>query len=489
MLYILFGRDHIGKGTVRDHLAETYGLIIIPKFTNDKHKEWKIRCLRNDYEYEDSESFKLNNENSEFNQFAYNKKLEHRISNSGVPFKLDDCYDKFVDKKKNEYKSIYSTQNAYACAKNDDYLLYRFEKPKGDDLIYEISKSYKTRRPYSAKYYIKRTHVKSAIENLSNNYILVCTSGKVIDEIEVMCKGKDVVKLIFVDGTEKSKSGYQSQWVVEPKLGSKTEQPAYYFIRNSYKFKRITNDTYLSANNKFDRDKFSIEINKQWESICNTLPLKLNAFLIRPFKPSYEDSVLKHLDTEININNLFQNALEKKVNNILENRVKFVYLSDFKEGDLLNRIKKAIAYSHIVFVDLRYHRNNCYYEYGFANGIREKYGKRVFCLIGIRDSGNETTDIEAINDGIKNVWAELEETTEEIAFDVSKFSHYKYLLRNITSNDDGSPQIDLHWVPKTNQEKSLEMELRDFYRPITVDVEMLVKENFKYEFSGTARAL
>ena len=41
MLYILFGKDNIGKKMVREHFSTAYNLIVIPKYTDDKRKNWQ----------------------------------------------------------------------------------------------------------------------------------------------------------------------------------------------------------------------------------------------------------------------------------------------------------------------------------------------------------------------------------------------------------------------------------------------------------------
>jgi len=480
MLYILFGRSQIGKREVREHLAKTYGLIIIPKFTDDKHKNWKVRSLLRDGTFSDSLT----------------------------PFKTDtftnvQLRNDFVIKQRNLEQAKLNAVDSYVCAKSDDYLKYFFAEPQSP-VVYDISKEYEG-ESYSARYYIKREHIENAINDSINNYILVCFSGKAIKEIEDIAQSKskkDVVKLIFVDGTPKRdhRSSERSKYVVEPQPlvdqsddSNKTkpeDQPAPYFLENSHKFRKITNwPCCYTGGSEIDKYAFSAMIEEQWESICRLdnkpllplLPLKMKCFLVRPFQPSKEDCDLSIGEVRVNINDLFQNALEKKVKQILTNQVEFVTLSNFPNDNLFERIKKAITSSHIIFVDLRYHRSNCYYEYGYAMALATKLRKEIFCLIGVK-SGLSAN--EAIDNSIKESWPELKDTLDKIAFDVTEYPYFKYTHGQPEADHNGRLKIEIEFMAVTNQEQNLDSLLSKFNRS-KVDINKLLLEDCECAISRT----
>ena len=419
MLYILFGKDNIGKKTVREHFSKAYNLIVIPKYTDDKRKKWQ----------------------------AY-------ISTDGMktycPFGKPVENEEGIISRQNEIREKYNDVDIHFCDANDMFLKYVFNGDVcPDDMEYEITKIYKE-GTYKVKYYIKKAHIETALNDMTNDYILVCTSGKMISEIEErakeICERENKIyepnnntrlKLIFVDGEDKKAENERkaSKWETENTRGQEERSPGEYFFNNSYKFERITN-------RKMKGGKFSDiceMLDKQWEQIH----IKENgfrcgakkAFIVRPFSPNNEDEHLTCSGMAFNINEVFEKALQKYVNDIIPD-VTWVKLEDY-DGDIVTRITKAIDDSNLIFVDLRYHRVNCYYEYGYAKALATVRSKEVIALVGATAVNTELDkDMQKqMIDELKTNLA-LSEAVANVAFDVNHLFFYTYLLMNthITRN-------------------------------------------------------
>lgn len=412
MLYILFGKDNIGKKTVREHFSTAYNLIVIPKYTDDQRKKWQA--------YISIDGKKT--------YFKFGKPVE----NEGIITRQQEIIAKF------------NNADIHFCDAHDMFLKYVFSGDVcPDDMEYEITKIYKE-GTYKVKYYIKKTHIETALQDMSNDYILVCTSGKMISEIEErakeICERENIIyepnnnarlKLIFVDGEDKKAENERkaSKWETENTRGPEERSPGEYFFNNSYKFARITNKK-LKEGRVSDICEM---LDKQWEQIhINENGFRggrKKAFIVRPFSPNKEDEHLTCSGVTYNINEVFEKALQKYVNHIIPD-IKWVKLEDY-DGDIVTRITTAIDDSNLIFVDLRYHRANCYYEYGYAKAFTTVRSKDVIALVGAVLDNTELDHMtqKQMIDDFKTNFA-LSEAITNVAFDVNHLFFYTYLLTN-----------------------------------------------------------
>ncbi len=445
MLYILFGREHIGKKTVRDFICQKYGIIIIPKFTDDKHKDWVL------YNYKDyiSQPFKL-------------------------PEQRQALYDLKSQKKSNGIKT-------YICDKHDYFLRKLPENYKGaaETYKYEITKIYNDDK-YKAKYFIKRSDIETAISTESNDYLLVCTSGAIIDsiirDIENSDKNvRDVLSIIHIEGDRKQSKTARWEYLPEFRSGSELDVPAVYLFESSHRFSgHILNIAFADENGNIHQDKFETNISRQWECITGMLPKLPKAFFVRPFRDASTDKLGE------NINDLVEEEIKFLIDKIkinINGNTKYVGSLNGGQGgieyidinemprdssiSIFDHINKAIMTSHIIIIDLRDHRLNCYYEYGYAMGVintMNNKGKSIFCLLGVEDNNNTINfdeEVKEIPEEMKEkMFGQLLHNMENNkAYDTMPFPHYKYICqKGVADNDDA--KADIIFVTESNKDEN-----------------------------------
>ena len=427
MLYIFFGKDKIGKKTVRDYIAKRFGMTIIPKFTRDTTNNWKIRYQKTPDEWVDS-VIDIKFDSSEKESVANTIKEAY----TGDP------------KLKNATKYLHRA--------DDMYLKFLQGDPKREDFLYDIKKNVGGEEKL-VKYLIRRDHIARALEDVSANYILVCASGEVIDQIMALhddllkAKGRTAiadVQLVFIDGQPRQ-SRQSSSW---------NTSPAEYFLKYSYKFLKITNYTCLKAGTEdFDETAFGQMIDRQWMSKAKMMPLQISCFVVRPFS----DPENKY---EFNVNDLCFDSLKEHILKLQTDRKKsgmqarditFENL-DGNGSTIFKQISTVISKSQLVIVDLRGHRQNCYYEYGYAQALAEVFGgtsKTVLGLLGtiIDARGSDSPDCRAISDAmnknVKDIWAGIRVEESQKAFDATQFAHYKYIGKIVNWYDRVKVDIEI----------------------------------------------
>lgn len=443
MLYILFGRDHIGKKTVRDYICKTYGIIIIPKYTDDKHKKWVLH----DYEtYTSSENYTL-------------------------PKDLIRVREKKGNK-----------SGTYICDENDFYLrwLSNTNSENIDAYCYEITKIYETDQ-YKARYYIRVEDIEVALDDKNNDYMLVCASGETIRSIERKALAMnlilaDVIAIVHIEGdgvSTKTASWKYMPTAKERKDNPKSlkmDLPAVYLFECSQKFiGKIRNTVYKTRNNCMDQSAFEQSISLQWEHITGMLPINPQVFIVRSFRSK---EVASQSD---NINDLVENAIINIMRKYDEHNVlKFNKLTTEEQestSSIYDGINRLIAQSHIVIVDLREHKNNCYYEYGYAMGLQQSYNrsKRIFCLIG-----TEKTDIKAETDIVQLQHAEAQK-----AYDILPFPHYKYICsKNYDVDEEWQARVS--FVKESNSDQDFVKDIKKLIdianKKKKVDIRFLAKK-------------
>ncbi|MCH5172346.1 MAG: hypothetical protein J1F31_05925 [Erysipelotrichales bacterium] len=426
MLYILFGKDKIGKKTVRDRLAQRFGITIIPKFTCDITNSWRLHYQKSSYLWEDSPV-----------EIKFDSDDSNHIAN-----KIKDHCNMFAI-------SPYSKYYLRRC--DDPFLKFLLSVPNEKDFLYDIKKNIGGEEK-RIQYLIKREHIRRALLTTNQNFILVCASGDVIDKIFSLQKelkdkiGNNAVaeiRQVFVDGSPRETKQNHSTW---------NSNPADYFLKNSYKFIKITNRTCLKdGSDDFDELKFNEMLDKQWINKTRMLPIKISCFVVRPF------SDVEHKGY-FNENDLCYNSLITYINNVKENisgktrEIIFERLDD-NGSNIFSQISTVINKSQLVIVDLRGHRPNCYYEYGYAQALADmlnfnygnENGKIVIGILGtIVDERSTTKYDEEINSSsiiknmdlqLKNIWTNIRSEENKKAFDTTQFAHYKYVCKIVYDYD------------------------------------------------------
>lgn len=410
MLYIFVGKDKIGKKVVRQRIASRFGCTIIPKYTQDTTNKWKIRYKTSFGEWQDIEE-------------------EIDLSSAGK-----DNLDRYIYEVAEKHNIVLKGAR-YLHRADDPFLIYLESNPKAEDFLYDIKKKVGNDEA-QIRYYIRREFIKQALENKSENYLLACMSEKVINQIEdlqadLKSKNKDVaeIKVVFIDGAPRVAKKNKTSW---------NTSPADYILNNSYKFLKITNWTCVADGSEtFDEVKFNKMIDRQWSNVTHMLPIELSCFIIRPFSDA--KNVGKY-----NVNDIFAKKMEEHILNIKKSidegsaktrNIKFEKLDE--NGDtIFAQIANTLEKSQLILVDLREHRPNCYYEYGYAQALLDvasKQGKTVIGLIGVvKDPDdhevNKDKACDDLNHQVEDIWIDLSESEKRKAFDVTQFAHYKYIL-------------------------------------------------------------
>ncbi len=409
MLYILFGRDKIGKKSVRDFIAKKYGLIIIPKFTSDERKKWTI-----------------------YNNFSENRQV------------IDPFYISEEEKFKNAVRVMSQHRDYTFCSATDESLLYRMPKEFEDETTrtgykYDIKKVYQ-HKYYIAKYYIKEEHIDTSIKN-NKDYLLVCSSGKVIEEIRDRAKvlnKENNVSIIQVIGEQHGVNS-NSRWETEDDL------PKYLF-ENLHKFSgTINNKKYYGNNGSIDRVLFEKNISHQWESITGMMPLKPKVFFVRPFSDK------KNLT---NINDSFEEEIQKQIKDLTNVDLEYLMLKESVTDNNFTAMANALEESNLIFVDLREYRPNCIYECGYARALTNFYNsKKVFTFIGI-EVENESEYCE------KKIKDDLSDFASNLAYDLTPYAYFKYV---ITKKFDASIlcwKASIEFISESTATKNFENEIK-----------------------------
>lgn len=451
MLYIFFGKDKIGKKTVRDRIAKRFGMTIIPKFTRDTMNTWKIRYRTSSNKWDDIP----------------------------IEIRLDSSNEEEVSKTiKTYYPKYPQLQNAkrYLHRADDMYLKFLQCEPKIEDFLYDIKKNVEGKEKV-VQYLIRRDHIIRALEEVSSNFILVCASGDVIDQIMALHdellkeKGSDAVagvQLVFIDGMPRE-SRQPSTW---------NTSPADYFLKNSYKFLKITNYTCVQSDtDSFDEAKFNQMIDRQWMSKARIMPTRISCFVVRPFSDAEHEG-------EFNVNDLCFDELKEHIlrtqgeirkSGMQARDITFENL-DSNGSTIFAQISTVLTKSQLVIVDLREHRQNCYYEYGYAQALADMLNRKSKTVLGLvgtvidkrRDDIAERKALcEEIDNNIKNVWADMRTEANKKAFDVTQFAHYKYIAK-ISNGYDGV-NVDIEILRPDGAEPTFEEKIESV---------------LKYKFSG-----
>lgn len=443
MLYILFGRDKIGKKTVRDFICEHYGIIIVPKFTDDSKKKW---VLNNYNGYTSPKEYTLPDQEQEI--------LEEKakLSKEGIDCRICDAKDKYL-----RWLSERARKNISAFR-------------------YEITKIYEN-NTYQAAYYIKQSHLRKAIRDIEHDYLIVCASGETINQIRQFIDEERKIstvsdlRIIHVEG--KSLRGELSErktsWKYMPSLGELNsgvmDIPAAFLFEYSHLFAgKLRNDHHFTKEGTIDRSKVESNLALQWERITGMLPLSPKAFIVRPFKAK------SALTSKNNVNDLIADKIYKLVDEWGQNSIDFVQLSNYQRNNIASifeSMDRALTESQIIIIDLREHRRNCYYEYGFAMGLHkafENHGKRIFCLIGV-ESQESNYEKLTVDEKEEMLGALLNDMEQGKAFDVILFPHYKYIVENFEDEDFNS-SINIKFIQATNQDGDFKKDFIDMISPV-----------------------
>lgn len=414
MLYILFGRDKIGKKTVKDFIIKKYGLIIIPKYTDDQRKDWVV----------------------------YNNFIEKRII----------CQQCKSDSSEfgSMLERVESNQRYKICSSTDDALLYmksNIDNRALQGYTYVISKMYNDQK-YEAKYYIKNDHIDQAIEDEKNDYLLVCSAGEVICEIKQRAESlgmMDKVCVVQIIGEQQQTNQTNIvRWNVNNFHPNQSKQPNYLY-ENQHNFLGTINNIRYVENGRINTVLFEKNISKQWEQITGMLPLEPSVFFVRPFTD----------ENKINLNDEFVKLFKEKIKQIIPNiSLKYVEL---KNDNNFDAIFNAIEDSQLILVDLDGYRHNCIYECGYARALAKfDKSKQIFTFVGIKTNLNyeNTSDKEKIESELNKC--------DTVPYDLSPHPFYKYILYSKKKEIGYGYVHKLKFIEETNAVDSLENKMKKF---------------------------
>lgn len=446
MLYIFFGKDKIGKKTVRDRIAKSFGMTIIPKFTRDTTNKWKIRYQKTSNKWDDLPG-----------EIRFDSSEKDEVSRT-----IKEAYA--------QYPKLQNTRK-YLHRADDMYLKFLQGEPKMEDFLYDIKKNVDGKEKV-VQYLIRRDHIARALEDVSANYILVCASGGVIDQIMALHdelikeKGSTAVagvQLVFIDGQPRE-SRQQSSW---------NTSPADYFLKYSYKFLKITNYTCLQTGTEiFDEVSFNRMIDKQWMNKARMMPVCISCFVVRPFSDTEHEF-------EFNVNDLCFDELTERIVSLQEDVRKsgmqardIIFESlDSNGNTIFKQISGVISESQLVLVDLRGHRQNCYYEYGYAQALAEMLGGKCKSVIGLlgtvvdgRKGGvfNNKLLCQQMDNNVKNIWTNIRAEERQKAFDVTQFAHYKYVGTILNGYDRVKVELDI--LPPDGSEPTFDEKIENILK-------------------------
>lgn len=443
MLYILFGKDKIGKNTVRSIISKTYGINIIPKYTDDIERNWSVIDYKG---FVSKRTFVLPQDTDDLN-----KTREHL-----------------------RQKDI----KCYTCDENDPYLRLFAAIPdaeiKEEYYDYKIVKSNQN-TTYAAHYYIKKAHIEKAATDIYNDYLLVCASGNVIkkiwklfDQLRRMKSFSTIssVKVVLLEGEtlKDEPNSRKATWKVIPTIKDDMEHdlPAAFLLENSQRFAgTIRTERCVTEDNTLDYDRLSKIVCRQWEQITGMLPLRPKAFIVRPFSGKSANG---------NVNDMIAKKLGQLLMEWSDDTIDIVQLKGYQQNSvasIFDSMERALTESQIVIVDLRKHRRNCYYEYGFAMGLCKSSScvKHIYCLLGAAIDSEE--DVTTLSEEAKeNMLGELlDEMQRNKAYDTTLFPHYKYVAKTVY-DADGNPDVRIEFIQSTDQDNNFKQDIETLMKPI-----------------------
>ena len=375
MLYILYGLDQAGKKTVRDVIAENYGVKIIGKYI---------------YEEGDT-SFYDKGQKLRLRGYSYFDTEEKAYSDTEIEVLARDAFLVFpnsTDKEQIKREKEQNNLNSYANQKK--LFIYSREKKTIDGEVRTIN------------YVIKKSEVEFALKDTKNNYLLVCSDSDTIKAIsQISCHQRP--EYILVMGHVGGSTSRSETWSDDDR-----KKIADWFGTDKIKkFTAIIYNKHIEGVSGID-DVIKKYICDQWEFITSMTKCKpsyadgtdvekMDIFYIGPFGVPEKELIIgdnkyksrcyddkEELKAIYGVNpyekifELIQGCIQDGKEDIVNcHAVSPNYSRKGGYNSLTQEIMNQIACADVVIVNLSECRPNCYWELGYAHALN----KTVIALI------------------------------------------------------------------------------------------------------------
>jgi hypothetical protein len=357
----------MGKKTVCDTLAKTYGYKVIPKYTTKKF-------------YPDADVAQYTDGTIRFKEDANLICLDGQDKK-----KLEELVKEFDNQRKNTKRNITNH--------NDKYYFYERKR------ILDKS-SGKKGFSYHVLYCIDISDLDNVNKNPENNYILVCTDIETIEAIRIYIHSKSAdctVSTVLVIGNSRPKELGELKRIHDLKSGKNEDTWTWGEVLRvitdallkTSSFDYVIINPYIDNQNM---DAIEDRIIFQWDRFCfsdgkRVLPKHKfkngQVVFIRPFEPRKRNTddkfKIKRNNGSTEEHNLpdFVSAWMHDFFSKKGFKFKVVSLKKEDNENIISIIKKDIEEADIVVCDLTYNRTNCYWELGYAEGL----GKSVILVV------------------------------------------------------------------------------------------------------------
>lgn len=235
-------------------------------------------------------------------------------------------------------------------------------------------------------YAIRKKDISDALNDGSQDYILILSNYKVVTQIKEYirdisrrCTIDSLIKVIFIAGDVRAidDSDNDREWSKKDVIKTNRE-----FNQAVSKF-----DGVIMYPTQYDEKRRYNFLFKQWDQITKmqSLEIKTQAFIIRPFSN----------------NQKLDRCIHETISKILKDHgIQTDKYSYDPNRCMIDTIKEKIEKAGIIIVDLRDHRNNCYYELAYASSLK----KEIILIVP-------------------------EDQTNDIASDIQGIHYYKYQIR------------------------------------------------------------
>lgn len=233
-----------------------------------------------------------------------------------------------------------------------------FDINKFNDFFRDDFSYIREKKTGNVGYAIRKKDILDALNDSSQDYILILSNYKVVTQIKEYisensrrCSTDSLIKVIFIAGDvrEIDDSDNDREWSKEDVIKTNRE-----FNQAVSKF-----DGVIMYPTQYDENKRYNFLFKQWDQITKmqSLEIKTQAFIIRPFS---DDKALDRCIHETISKKLLRYGIQTDIYSYDSNRW------------MIDTIKEKIENAGIIIVDLRDHRNNCYYELAYASSLKKE---------------------------------------------------------------------------------------------------------------------
>jgi hypothetical protein len=357
----------MGKKTVCDTLAKTYGYKVIPKYTTKKF-------------IPDADVAKFTDGTTRFREDANLICFDGKNKE-----KLENLIKKFDEQRKGTKRNIINHSDKF----------YFYERKR----IVKVSPR-ENDVPDHVLYCISISDLDKVANDLENNYILVCTDIETIEAITKYIHSKSTVctvSTVLVIGNSRPEDLGELKRIHDSKSSKNEDTWTWGEVLRvvTDAILKTSSFDYVIINPHLDNQNINTiedRIISQWDRFFlsdgeRVLPKHKfkngQVVFIRPFKPSKKDAgnkfKLKRDGSQPKEYNLPDFVSAWMEDCFLKRDFKFKVVSLENEDNkfIVSIIKKDIEEADIVLCDLTYNRANCYWELGYAEGL----GKPVILIV------------------------------------------------------------------------------------------------------------